>query len=135
MYYLEEDLELLWEKSKLTVINSDIHNSGNESSLCVLFQSANCDILITGDRSAFGERLLMHEYALPKLDVLVVGHHGAGNAASAELLETTDPNIAVISVGKNNTYGHPAQETLDRLLAAGCQIYRTDMNGTIIIRR
>ena len=135
VYYLDEDLELFWEKSKLTVINSDIHNSGNESSLCVLFQSANCDILITGDRSALGERLLMHEYALPKLDVLVVGHHGAGNATSAQLLEMTAPKFAVISVGKQNAYGHPAQETLDRLLAAGCQIYRTDINGTIIFRR
>lgn len=135
LYYLEENLELSWGNSKLTVLKSDIPNSGNESSLCVLFQSANCDILITGDRGTLGEGLLMKSYDLPKLDVLVVGHHGAADAAGEALLAKTAPQYAVISVGAHNSYGHPAQETLDRLIRAGCRILRTDMDGTIMIRR
>lgn len=135
VYLMEQDLELSWEDSTLTIITSDIRNSGNESSLCVLFQSAGCDILITGDRGTLGEKLLMRQYDLPELDVLIVGHHGSKNSTSLELLEETKPRIAVISVEKDNRYGHPAQEILDRLEEAGCQIFRTDEDGTVIIRR
>ena len=134
VYSMEEMLELSWEDSKLTVIPSDIRDSGNESSLCVLFQAENCDILITGDRGSLGEKLLLREVSLPELDVLVVGHHGAKDSACAELLELTSPRVAVISVG-DNSYGHPANVTLDRLMDAGCEIFRTDEDGTIIIRR
>jgi len=134
VYSVESDLELSWEDSKLTIFSSDIRDSGNESSLCVLFQAENCDILITGDRGRLGEKLLLRSAELPELDVLVVGHHGAKDSACAELLEVTSPRVAVISVG-DNSYGHPNQETLDRLMDAGCEIFRTDRDGTVIIRR
>lgn len=135
IYSMGEDLELAWKDSKLTILTSDIRDSGNESSLCVLFQAGNCDILITGDRDSKGEKLLLQSCDLPELDVLVVGHHGAADSACAELLEATSPRVAVISVGADNSYGHPRQETIDRLLDAGCEIFRTDRDGTIIIRR
>lgn len=134
VYSVEENLELSWPGGKLSIVTSDIRGS-NESSLCVLFQAANCDILITGDRGSLGEKLLMQEMELPELDVLVVGHHGSKDSATAELLEMTKPQIAVISVGADNSYGHPTQETIDRLLNAGCMVLRTDWDGTIIIRR
>ena len=131
---VERDLEWTWEDSRITVFASEILDSGNESSLCVLFQSGDCDILITGDRGTLGEKLLMKDHTLPRLDVLVVGHHGSKYSTSTELLEMTQPRVAVISVDADNRYGHPAQEVLDRLEAADCDIYRTDEDGTIIIR-
>ena len=131
---MEQDLELSWADNKMTIITSEILDSGNESSLCVLFQPGNCDILITGDRGSLGEKLLMQRYDLPELDVLVAGHHGSKYSTSPALLERTRPRVAVISVEKDNRYGHPAGELLNRLEAAGCRIYRTDEDGTIIIR-
>ena len=68
------------------------------------------------------------------VDVLVVGHHGAKDAASFELLRTVRPEIAVISVGASNPYGHPTEEVLERLELFGCSILRTDQDGTIMIR-
>ena len=135
VYLMDRDLELRWKNTKLTIITSEIRDSGNESSLCVLFQPENCDILVTGDRGTLGEKLLMHRIDLPELDVLVVGHHGSKYSTSPEFLGLTQPRVAVISVEADNRYGHPAQEVLDRLVDAGCEIYRTDEDGTIIIRR
>lgn len=134
VHLLDRNTELSWNASTIFLLPSDLRDSGNESSMCVLFQTENCDILITGDRGSLGEKLLMRETELPELEVLVVGHHGARDSACAELLELTSPQVAVISVG-DNSYGHPNQDTLDRLAEAGCEIFRTDEDGTIIIRR
>ena len=60
------------------------------------------------------------------------GHHGSKYSTSEELLLETKPETAVISTGYN-TYGHPAPETLERLAAAGCDIYRTDWSGTVTV--
>ena len=78
------------------------------------------------------EKRLIKYGALPDLELLVAGHHGSKYATSEELLLATRPELAVISVGYN-TYGHPAPETLERLAAAGCAIYRTDWSGTVTI--
>ena len=77
---------------------------------------------------------MLRRVTLPRLDVLVVGHHGSARATSEALLTATRPNAAVISVGKDNAYGHPTQEVLDRLEAVGCRIYRTDRDGTVIFK-
>ena len=106
----------------------------NESSVCVLFQSGNCDILITGDRSSTGEHALLLEADIPRLELLIAGHHGSHSATSLELLASTQPDAVAISVGENNPYGHPSVELLDRLSRCGCRIYRTDLQGTIIFR-
>ena len=71
---------------------------------------------------------------MPDLDILVAGHHGSGNATCEELLTATQPEIVVISVGENS-YGHPDEDTLDRLEKYGCRVYRTDEHGTIVFRR
>lgn len=120
---------------KITIYPSDPDATGNESGLCILFQAAECDILITGDRNKTGELQLMEQTALPDLEALIVGHHGAGSSTSLDLLRATMPEVAVISVGENNLYGHPEKETLDRLTLFGCKILRTDRDGTIILRR
>jgi len=111
-----------------------VPDSGNESSLAILFRHENCDILITGDRSGFGERILLKTAQIPEVDILVAGHHGAANASCEELLEATKPEIVVISVGENH-FGHPAQEVLNRFAAIGATVYRTDQQGTITLRR
>ena len=131
--------------SDITEVNADGGNftlypaetaaNDNDSSVCVLFQTKNCDILITGDRSKAGERQLLQQTELPMLELLIVGHHGSNESTSLELLHTTCPRAAVISVGKNNRYGHPRQEVLDRLERFDCEIYRTDIHGTIVFRR
>ena len=63
-----------------------------------------------------------------------MGHHGSKNSTCAELLEAVTPEAGVISVGENNRYGHPTAEALERLTAAGADIYRTDRQGNILIR-
>lgn len=110
-------------------------DSAHENSMAILFETENCAILITGDLDEAGERALLRQADLPRIDVLVVGHHGASDATSQELLEKLRPKVAVISVGADNRYGHPARQTLERLESAGCRIFRTDQQGTILIRR
>ncbi len=116
---------------KLTVFPPALNNQSNDESLVVLFQSENCAILITGDRSDFGERMLLKRYALPDVDILIAGHHGSASSTCQELLDAVTPETVVISAGRGNRYGHPADETLERLEKFGCEIYRTDLQGTI----
>ena len=127
--------ELPISSGKITLYPGTEGLDDNESSVCVLFQTENCDILITGDRSAVGERALLKQTELPKLDILVAGHHGSHEATSLELLMATQPAAVVISVGADNPYGHPREEILERLSNFNCEIYRTDLQGTIIFRR
>lgn len=75
--YAEQDLLLTYGKTNLHIFTTDSNRSENENSLCVLFDTENCDILITGDRSAYGERILLHAGKIPEVDVLIAGHHGS----------------------------------------------------------
>ena len=133
--YASEDMTLEWGSSALHIFASELPGSGNENSLAILFDTEKCDILITGDRNAFAERMLLRSGDIPDVDVLVAGHHGSKNSTCEELLYAAQPEIVCISAGENNSYGHPAPETLRRLHNFGCTVYRTDQNGTIIIRR
>jgi competence protein ComEC len=133
--YVWEDMELSFGDVRLQIYGPVYSGLDNENSLCVLFDTEKCDILITGDRSAFGERMLLRGRSLPDVDILVAGHHGAAESCSEELLRTVRPETVLISVGENNIYGHPAQDLLRRLEQFGCSVLRTDQQGTIIIRR
>ena len=135
MIYVWEDMELSFGASKLKIYGPVYSGLSNENSLCVLFDTENCDILITGDRSSFGERMLLRKRELQDVDVLVAGHHGAGDSTSEELLRAVMPETVLISVARDNIYGHPAPALLQRLEKFGCAVYRTDENGTITIRR
>ena len=108
--------------------------SDNDNCLTCLLTVGNFDTLITGDLSTAGELRLLYRQDLPDVELLVVGHHGAASSTGNQLLQAVTPEIAVISVG-DNTYGHPAAQTLTRLESAGCQVYRTDLQGTIIFER
>lgn len=109
--------------------------SSNESSMCILFQGKNCDILITGDRTVSGEHMLLEQARIPKVEFLVAGHHGAATSTGEELLTYCKGAVVAISAGENNIHMHPHPETLERIKAAGCIIRRTDLEGTIIFRR
>lgn len=132
--WLDTDVEISFGSCSIRIIAPETGKSGNESSAAVLFQNEKYDTLITGDMDAARERELLEKGVLPDLEVLIVGHHGSASSTSAELLYRTAPDIAVISVGAQNPYSHPAQEILDRLELYGCEIYRTDLMGDIVFR-
>lgn len=104
----------------------------NELGLTALASAGDFDLLITGDMSGTTEKKLVETYALPDIEVLVVSHHGSRYSSNIRFLKSVTPEAAVISVGDNN-YGHPSEETLQRLLAVGADIWRTDQQGTIRI--
>jgi len=135
VHSVRDDVKISFGSAEITIFAPVSYNSGNESSMCVLFRTENCAILIVGDRSEKTERMLLERRDLPELDVLVAGHHGSKTSTSIELLEETKPEYVFISVGKGNPYGHPAQQIIDRLLDFGCKILRTDEHGTVIFRR
>ena len=89
-------------------------------------------LYITGDMSGGTERKLVETYTLPDVEVLVVSHHGSRHSSDERFLQAITPQAAVISVG-DNSYGHPSQETMQRLRDVGAEIWRTDTQGTVRI--
>ena len=106
----------------------------NELGLTALASAGDFDVLITGDMGGEVEELLLAHAQLPDVEVLAVGHHGSATSTTQALLEAVRPELAVISVGLDNRYGHPDPGTLERLAAAGAEIYRTDLQGTVTVR-
>ena len=132
--WVTHDRLITSEDLEISLYPATDYTSNNESSMCVLCRVDNCDILITGDRLQSGEKALLDAQELPDLEILVAGHHGSKNGTGLELLKETKPDAVVISASEDNRYGHPSQETLDRILLFGCYIYRTDQMGTIIFK-
>lgn len=130
---VEREAKLEFESGWLRVMGAEPGASGNESSLCVLAKAAEYDILVTGDRSANGELTLLSSWAIPAVDLLVAGHHGAETSTSNLLLEHTRPETVLICVGEDNSYGHPSPAALQRIEASGAEVLRTDLMGTITI--
>lgn len=109
------------------------HRRGNESCMAVHLEVGGCRALVTGDSPKAEERRLVREYRLAPTEILVAGHHGSASACSRQLLTALGGDKAVISVGYNS-YGHPAEETLEQLALCGYNVYRTDRDGTVEIR-
>lgn len=106
----------------------------NDASIVAKLTFGQVSFLFTGDAEEPSERqILLQSRVQPISTVLKVGHHGSNSSTSAAFLQAVDPEIAVIMVGKGNTYGHPHEETLQKLSAAGVDIYRTDISGDIVI--
>lgn len=129
-----QDMQLELPNAVLQIFAPAQTKNENDNSLCILFQCGSYDILITGDRAFSGEQALLEKVTLPKVELLIVGHHGSSSSTSLQLLRAIRPDEAVISVGAGNSYGHPTKETLMRLQMFGCRIWRTDINGTIRFR-
>lgn len=104
----------------------------NDSSIVILLKNKKNTFLFTGDASAKLENKLADEYNI-NVDVLKVSHHGSGYSSAALFLKKTSPSISVISVGKDNNYGHPDKYALKRINLYSNKVYRTDKNGTIIV--
>jgi len=106
----------------------------NEDSLVLRLTCGTVDILLTGDATADSEASMLAETGLlTDVEVLKVGHHGSNTSTSDAFLSALMPEDAVISVGAGNPYGHPHQETLDRLAMHGATVYRTDQDGTVTL--
>lgn len=131
---VEKTQELDLGEAKLTLFPPLGGGTSNESGLFALCSHGEFDVLVTGDADAFVERMLVKYCPIPDTEVLVVGHHGSKNSTCGELLRAAAPELAVISAGANNSYGHPAPETLERLAQAGAEVHRTDREGTVTIR-
>ena len=106
---------------------------GNEDSLVMTLECGGETILFTGDIGSDTEENLVRYGILPDCDVLKVAHHGSKYSTSEVFLNAVSPETAVISVGKNNYYGHPSLECLERLESSGCSILRTDVDGAVVI--
>jgi competence protein ComEC len=130
--YVTDTDELTLGEATLTLYAPLGDEDSNELGLSVLGTAGDFNILITGDMSSDIEARLVKYDNLPDIELLAAGHHGSKYATSEKLLNAVTPELAVISVG-DNTYGHPADETLKRLVEDGIAVYRTDLNGTVTV--
>ncbi|MEA2086660.1 MAG: DNA internalization-related competence protein ComEC/Rec2 [Candidatus Caldatribacteriota bacterium] len=105
----------------------------NNASIVVKLFYKNADFLFTGDIEEASENKLLVWQNILQSDILKVGHHGSSTSTNLKFLDKVDPSIAVITVGKNH-FGHPSQKVIERLEDKNIEIYRTDENGTVIIR-
>lgn len=103
----------------------------NNSSLVLKLTYGQISFLLTGDAEVEVEKQLLDAGTDLSAQVLKVAHHGSANATSPEFLETVNPQLAIISVGKDNDFGHPHATTLNKLEARGVKVLRTDQLGTI----
>ena len=127
---IEKDLyfEILWPNDKEKIDKNIINNNA------LVFKMAygNFNMLFTGDIEEEAEKILISKYKNKlNANVLKVAHHGSNSSSTKEFLKYVNPNITLIGVGENNTYGHPNEETIKRLKDINCKIYRTDKNGEI----
>ncbi len=133
------DIIYIENRAKAVVGNAELWIYGpvggeeeNERGLFVLISDEGADVLITGDASGESEIQLSGREEIPDIECLVVGHHGSAYSTSQIFLDRVRPEAAVISVG-DNSYGHPSQETLDRLEENNIRVYRTDIYGNVTI--
>ncbi len=105
----------------------------NDASIVVRIDYGATSFLFTGDAEEWSEYMMLDGNLPLKADVLKVAHHGSRTATTGVFLSAVRPAYAVISVGKDNGYGHPHREVLNRLQAAGARILRTDESGTVVL--
>lgn len=108
-----------------------LYEDQNQGSMVVEVRYQNFRALLTGDVEKEGEAVLTKQPILHKIDLLKVAHHGSKNGSCEEFLQKVQPEAAVISCGKENRYGHPHKEVLQRLKAMNCRILRTDEDGAV----
>ena len=128
--YVRAETSLPLGRSSLTIYPPGDVKGDNEQCLAILCTYGDYDLLITGDMNMAAERQLIAEHDLPDIEALVVGHHGSKSSTSEELLEAVTPEVGIISVG-DNSYGHPTEDALRRLVLADVDICRTDKQGTV----
>lgn len=108
------------------------YNNANNYSVGIMLSHGKNDFLFTGDAEVLAEKEMIESGRLEHVRVYKAGHHGSSTSSSEEFLEIISPDYAVIMCGEGNSYGHPHDEVVERLEEYVKQIYRTDLNGTIV---
>ena len=108
------------------------YNNENDNSNVIYFNYNNYKFLFMGDAGIKKEMDIIDKYNLSNIDFLKVGHHGSNTSSSKNFIDSINPKYSLISVGKNNRYGHPKESVLDIL--SNSKIFRTDLDGSIEIK-
>ena len=124
--------ELNIDNNKLYFLNNKDYGNENDNSSVIYTELNNYKFLFMGDVGVEVEEDLIEKYNLKDIDVLKVGHHGSKTSSSKIFIDEINPKYSIISVGKNNRYGHPNDSVLDNL--NGSKIYRTDKDGSIMFK-
>lgn len=139
--YVHTGDSIYFETMQIEILSPDslCDEGGNQDSICfILYVDADRDshvdwrAFFCGDAEAQTVHDLTRSYALENIDILKVAHHGAKASLDDSLAEILKPKIALISVGENNTYGHPAKETISRLEENNAKVLRSDENGDVV---
>jgi competence protein ComEC len=120
-------LKTLWPPA---IYDNAILDDPNDGSIVFLLEYGETSMLLTGDAGIEEES----EWEVGDIDILKVGHHGSDTSTGQELLDRIQPEVAIMSVGKNNDYGHPSTFVVERLQRNGAKVYRTDLDGTVRIK-
>ncbi|WP_059173212.1 MBL fold metallo-hydrolase [Bacillus sp. FJAT-27445] len=117
---------------KITVLNSgEGLGDNNEASVALKTTYGNMDILLTGDAEANQEKVMMEKFNV-EAEIFKAAHHGSNTGNSLEFIKKVNPKATVLSYGKDNSYGHPHKEVVDRLTQLGSKLYSTADSGTIV---
>jgi len=122
--------ELNINNNNLSFLQTKEYDNENDNSNVIITEINGYKFIFMGDASVTTEKEIINKYNLPNIDVLKVGHHGSKTSSSKDFINEINPRYSIISVGKNNLYGHPNKETLDNLKDS--KIYRTDIDGSIM---
>lgn len=119
-------------KINIKFLNTKIYDNENDNSIVGYLNIHNIKFLYMGDASINVEKEILEKYKLTNVDFLKVGHHGSDTSSGKEFIDEINLKYSIISVGKNNRYGHPKDKVLNNL--SNSKIYRTDLNGAIAIK-
>ena len=124
--------ELNIDDNKLYFLNNKDYGNENDNSSVIYTKLNNHKFLFMGDAGVEVEEDLIEKYNLQNIDVLKVGHHGSKTSSSKNFIDEINPKYSIISVGKNNRYGHPNDSVLNNL--EDSKIYRTDQDGSVMLK-
>ena len=124
--------ELNLSSYKLQFLTTKVYDNENDNSNVIYLKYNNYKFLFMGDAGVEKERDILKKYNISNIDVLKVGHHGSKTSSGKKFIDEINPKYSIISVGKNNRYGHPNKEVLDTLNDS--KIYRTDQDGSIMFK-
>ena len=133
---MQTGTSLVFGDVSIEVLNPQPPPSGNHNrdSIVMKVNYGNINVFMAGDLGSKGERELLKRSPDLSSRILKVSHHGDSDSTSDDFLKSLSPETAIISVGKANKYQRPHQEVLERLNRAGSRVYRTDINGDIIMK-
>lgn len=116
----------------ITILNTEEYDNENDNSNVIYIELNNYKFMFMGDAGVDKEKDILERYNISNVDVLKVGHHGSKTSSSKRFINKINPKYSIISVGKNNRYGHPNKEVLNNLDHS--KIYRTDEDGSIMFK-